>query len=92
MHWLGAPGLPLYHTVILGLLALFTLLRIHQVREQARRPAQHVTLVNTTPTVLEMMPEAQDVEQETGGADLQDLDVEAQPPAAPGPSPDEKPA
>lgn len=91
MHWLGAPGLPLYHTVILGLLALFTLLRIHQVREQARRPAQHVTLVNTTPTVLEMMPEAQDVEQETGGADLQDLDVEAQPPAAPGPSADEKP-
>ena len=84
MHWLGAPGLPLYHTLILGLLALFTLLRMHQVREQARRQAHHVTLVNTTPTVLEMMPEAQEAEQETGGADLQDLDV-----AAPA---DEKPA
>lgn len=61
------------------------------MREQARRPAQHVTLVNTTPTVLEMMPEAQDVEQETGRADLQDLDVGAQPHDAPAPSADEKP-
>jgi MFS family permease len=67
MHWLGAPGLPLYHAVTLGLLAGFTLLRLHQVREEARRQAQHVTMMNTSPTVLEMMPEAQEVEQDTSG-------------------------
>ncbi len=49
------------------MLAGFTLLRLHQVREEARRQAQHVTMMNTSPTVLEMMPEAQEVEQDTSG-------------------------
>lgn len=101
MQWLGASGLPLYHALVLGLLALFTLLRMHRVREQARRQTQHVTLVNTTPTVLELMPEAQEVEQDTSGADLQDLgdpetpetptEPEVQPDDAPGGEPPRTP-
>ena len=80
MQWLGTPGLPLYHAVTLGLLAGFTLLRLHQIREEARRQAQHVTMMNTTPTVLEMMPEAQDAEQDTSG-NLSEIEAEGTAPS-----------
>lgn len=74
MHQLGAPGLPLFHALVLGLLALFTLWSLYRMREQAQRQTQHVVMMNTTPTVLEMMPEAQEAEQNVSADSLQDLE------------------
>jgi MFS family permease len=72
MGWLGPQGLPLFHAITLGTLTLFTFLRIGQVRELAKSHTPHVTMLRTSQTVLEMMPEVTDSPQQTGEADLQD--------------------
>lgn len=82
MNWLGTSGLPIFQAITLGLLAGFTLLRLHQLREAAKRQALHVTMAHTSPTVLKMMPEAQDVEQDMSG-DLSDAEEKSTEPQGP---------
>lgn len=66
MEQLGASALPLYFACTLGLLAAYTLYRLRHVSDLVSGDAAHfVPMLRTSPTVLELMPDAptQDHEQ-----------------------------
>lgn len=59
MEHLGAAALPLYFAATLGLLAAYTLYRLRHVSDLVSGEAAHfVPMLRTSPTVLELMPDA----------------------------------
>ncbi len=59
MEHLGAAALPLYFAVTLGLLAAYCLYRLRHVSDLVSGDAAHfVPMLRTSPTVLELMPDA----------------------------------
>lgn len=65
MEHLGAAALPLYFAATLGLLAAYTLYRLRHVSDLVSGEAAHfVPMLRTSPTVLELMPDAPAQEHE----------------------------
>lgn len=95
MDQFGAPALPMYFAATLGALAIYTWLRLRRVSDLVTGDAGHfVPMVNTSPTVLEMMPDAPETdleerELEVPADDIPDLPEQAEPPAQAEPSPDD---
>jgi len=59
MEQLGASALPLYFACTLGLLAAYTIYRLRHVSDLVSGDAAHfVPMLRTSPTVLELMPDA----------------------------------
>lgn len=59
MEQLGASALPLYFACTLGLLAAYTFYRLRHVSDLVSGDAAHFTpMLRTSPTVLELMPDA----------------------------------
>ena len=59
MEQLGASALPLYFASTLGLLAAYTVYRLRHVSDLVSGDAAHfVPMLRTSPTVLELMPDA----------------------------------
>ena len=64
MEQLGASALPLYFACTLGLLAAYTFYRLRHVSDLVSGDAAHFTpMLRTSPTVLELMPDAPPHEQ-----------------------------
>ena len=65
MEQLGASALPLYFASTLGLLAAYTFYRLRHVSDLVSGDAAHfVPMLRTSPTVLELMPDAPAQEHE----------------------------
>lgn len=70
LEHLGSRGMPLFFSIALGALALYIFLRRRRVCELvSESPAQFVPMLRTSPTVLELMPDAPPVPHETSPAD-----------------------
>jgi MFS family permease len=68
----GPHGLPLFFSLSLGGLAMYIFLRRQRVCDLVNEPqAQFVPMLRTSPTVLELMPDAPHVEHPVAAADAQ---------------------
>ncbi len=68
MHLLGPQGLPVYFAATLGLLALYSLYRTNKVHDLVSAPPAHFTpMLRTSPTVMELLPDAPEPPVQPGG-------------------------
>ncbi|MGB2248891.1 MAG: MFS transporter [Alcanivorax sediminis] len=83
MESFGAGSLPFYFMIMQLALALYTLMRLHVVREDlSDHSTQFVPMVRTSPVALEMMPE-EEVEVESEDAPDSDSSQREPPPDKP---------
>ncbi len=83
MEWFGAGSLAFYFMIMQLALALYTLMRLHVVREDlSDHSTQFVPMVRTSPVALEMMPE-EEVEVESEDAPDSDSSQREPPPDKP---------
>lgn len=84
MHLAGPVALPLFYTVSLGILSFYAFYRPRKVMDLVTEPHGHFTpILRTSPTVMELMPDAPEVlptEELTPDEELDDM-----PPLEPAP-------